>query len=110
MLVASEAELQARAAAMTKAIAAVDPGAPRARVIRASAKVGGGALPLLELEGPVCAVDPGALGAHTLARRLRAEDPPVVGRTRDGWLLLDPRTLTDDEARLAAVAVVEALG
>jgi L-seryl-tRNA(Ser) seleniumtransferase len=110
MLVAGEAELEARAAAMTKAIAAVDPGAPRARVIRASARVGGGALPLLELEGPVCAVDPGGLGADALARRLRAADPPVIGRARDGWLLLDPRTLTDDEARLAAVAVVEALG
>jgi L-seryl-tRNA(Ser) seleniumtransferase len=66
-------------------------------------------LPLLELEGPVCAVDPGALGADELARRLRAGDPPVVGRTRDGWLLLDPRTLTDSEAQVAAAAVVKAL-
>jgi L-seryl-tRNA(Ser) seleniumtransferase len=104
MLVAGEAELEARAEAMARAIPS------RARVIRASAKVGGGALPLLELEGPVCAVDPGELGADELARRLRAADPPVVGRTRDGWLLLDPRTLSDDEARLAAAAVVEALG
>jgi hypothetical protein len=40
---------------------------------------------------------------------MRASDPPVVGRTRDGWLLLDPRTLTDDEARIAAEAVVKAL-
>jgi L-seryl-tRNA(Ser) seleniumtransferase len=122
MLVAGESELQARAEAMAAAIAGTradaggadghaggaDP-APRARVIRASAKVGGGALPLLELEGPVCAVDPGALGADELARRLRVSDPPVVGRTRDGWLLLDPRTLTDDEAQLAAATVVKAL-
>ena len=105
MLVGGEAELQARAEAMARALA----DAP-ARVIRASAKVGGGALPLLELEGPVCAVDPGELGADELARRLRSADPPVVGRTRDGWLLLDPRTLTDDEARVAAAAVVTALG
>ncbi|HEX4719834.1 MAG TPA: L-seryl-tRNA(Sec) selenium transferase [Thermoleophilaceae bacterium] len=109
MLVAGETELQARADAMARAItAAGDPA--RARVIRASAKVGGGALPLLELEGPACAVDPGEIGADELGRRLRASDPPVVGRTRDGWLLLDPRTLTDDEARLAAAAVVDALG
>jgi L-seryl-tRNA(Ser) seleniumtransferase len=104
MLVAAEAELQARAEALAARI-----GAARARVIRAPAKVGGGALPLLELEGPVCAVDPGALGADELARRLRAADPPVIGRTRDGWLLLDPRTLTDDEARIAGDAVVNAL-
>ena len=115
MLTASESELAARAEAMAAAIneaadplPSADPPAadpPRARVIRASAKVGGGALPLLELEGPVCAVDPGELGADALARRLRACDPPVVGRTRDGWLLLDPRTLTDEEAHVAAAAV-----
>jgi L-seryl-tRNA(Ser) seleniumtransferase len=57
----------------------------------------------------VCAVDPGELGADELARRLRTAEPPVVGRTRDGWLLLDPRTVTDDEARIAADAVVKAL-
>jgi L-seryl-tRNA(Ser) seleniumtransferase len=79
-------------------------------VIRATAKVGGGALPLLELDGPVCAVDPGELGVDELARRLRAGDPPVIGRAREGWLLLDPRTLDDDEAREAAAAVIAALG
>jgi len=105
MLTAGDAVLRERAEAMRDAI-----GADRAQVIEATAKVGGGALPLLELEGPVCAVDPGELGADELARRLRAADPPVVGRTRDGWVLLDPRTLTDDEARIAAAAVVEALG
>lgn len=122
MLTAGEAELDARAAAMASAITGTEPGsaspicdevaagAPRARVIRAAAKVGGGALPLLELEGAVCAVDPGDVGADELARRLRAHDPPIVGRTRDGWLLLDPRTLTDEEAAIAADAVVEALG
>ena len=117
MLVAGEAELQARAERMVAAIgvaASADSSAGavpvRARVIRASARVGGGALPLLELDGAVCAVDPGSLGADELARRLRVSDPPVVGRTRDGWLLLDPRTLTDDEAQVAAAAVVAALG
>ena len=104
MLVAGGTELTARADAMAAAV-----GTGRARVIRAQALVGGGALPLLELEGPVCAVDPGAVGADELTRRLRASDPPVIGRTRDGWLLLDPRTLTDDEARIAAEAVVKAL-
>ncbi|MEA2484207.1 MAG: L-seryl-tRNA(Ser) seleniumtransferase [Thermoleophilaceae bacterium] len=117
MLVAGEAELQQRAEAMAAAISARCPPSgglsdlpDGVRVVRASAKVGGGALPLLELEGPVCAVDPGAVGADELARRLRGGEPPVHGRTRDGWLLLDPRTLSDDEARVAAEAVVRALG
>jgi L-seryl-tRNA(Ser) seleniumtransferase len=115
MLVAGEAELEARAESIARSTLTALSAAnvdleDRVRVIRASAKVGGGALPLLELEGPVCAVDPGEMGADELARRLRAADPPVVGRTRDGWVLLDPRTLTDDEAVLTAKAVADALG
>jgi L-seryl-tRNA(Ser) seleniumtransferase len=74
-------------------------------VVEAVAKVGGGALPLLELPGPAVALDPGAAGADALAAALRAGDPPVVGRIQDGRLLLDPRTLTDEEAALAAHAV-----
>ena len=40
----------------------------------------GRALPLLELEGPAVAVEPGDPGVDALAARLRAGDPPVVGR------------------------------
>ena len=68
-------------------------------VVDGVAKVGGGALPLLELPGPVAALD------EALAAPLRTSDPAVVGRVQDGRLLLDPRTLTDEEARLVAAAV-----
>jgi L-seryl-tRNA(Ser) seleniumtransferase len=40
-----------------------------------------------------------------VAARLRAADPPVIGRIQDDRLLLDPRTLTDDEIDLVARAV-----
>jgi hypothetical protein len=40
---------------------------------------------------------------------LRAGDLPVVARVRDGWLVLDPRTLTDDDAGAAAAALRAAL-
>jgi L-seryl-tRNA(Ser) seleniumtransferase len=104
MLTAGEEELRARAELMRDVVG------DAARVIVASGRVGGGALPLLELEGPVCAVDPGATGLDGLARRLRDSDPPVIARAREGWLLLDPRTLDDASARAAAEAVVAALG
>jgi L-seryl-tRNA(Ser) seleniumtransferase len=70
--------------------------------------VGGGALPLLELEGPVVAIDDRD-GADALATSLRAGDPPVIARIREGRVLLDPRTLTDEEADLVATAVRAAL-
>ena len=73
-----------------------------ARSIDGVAKVGGGALPLLELPGPVVAVQG---HAEELAARLRANDPPIVGRIQDGRLLLDPRTLADDEIDLVRTAL-----
>jgi L-seryl-tRNA(Ser) seleniumtransferase len=103
MLAAGRDELDARARAMAELI-------PGAEVTEATAKVGGGALPLLELAGPVCSVDPAPLGIEELAGRLRAADPPVIARAREGRMLLDPRTLTDDEAPIAARAVADALG
>ena len=75
----------------------------RARVIRATARVGGGALPLLELEGPVVALDRRSRGAGP---SLRTNEPPVIGRIHDGRVLLDPRTLTDEEVELVAQAVL----
>jgi L-seryl-tRNA(Ser) seleniumtransferase len=78
-------------------------------VVASTARVGGGALPLLELPGPVVAIDPGPAGASALAAVLRTGNPAVVGRIRDGRLLLDPRTLTDDEAHEVARAVRAAL-
>jgi L-seryl-tRNA(Ser) seleniumtransferase len=106
MLTAPRAELEARAELMRELL--LSAGA-EADVVEGAARVGGGALPLLELSGPACAVEPGPPGVDELARRLRAGDPPVVGRVRDGRLLLDPRTLTDPEARRAARAVVTAM-
>ena len=78
-------------------------------MIRAVARVGGGALPLLELHGPAVALDPGPAGPDVLAAALRAGDPPLVGRIQDGRLLLDPRTLDDAEADAAAEAVAHAI-
>jgi L-seryl-tRNA(Ser) seleniumtransferase len=106
MLTAPRSELERRSELMRTLVSA---GGGAATVVEATAKVGGGALPLLELSGPACAVEPGPPGADELARRLRAGDPPVIGRLREGRLLLDPRTLTDEEARRAAQAVVTAL-
>jgi L-seryl-tRNA(Ser) seleniumtransferase len=68
-------------------------------VVSSTAKVGGGALPLLELEGPAVAVP------IEWAVPLRLGDPPIVGRIRDNRLLLDPRTLTDAEADQVADAL-----
>ena len=106
MLGAVDSELLARAERMRQSL---HRHGVQAEVLRAAAKVGGGALPLLDLEGPVCSVDPGRLGLDDLASRLRSHEPPVIGRAREGWLLLDPRTLDDRDADVAAAAVARVL-
>jgi len=65
-------------------------------VFATSARVGGGAVPLLELPSFACALD----GGDALAAKLRASDPPVVAVVREGRVLLDCRTLTDDQCLL----------
>jgi seryl-tRNA(Sec) selenium transferase len=92
MLSASESELAARARLIREQLG------PVAEIVRTRAKVGGGALPLLELEGPAVALD----GSDALAAALRAGDPPVIARIHEGRVLLDPRTLTDEDAVEAA--------
>ena len=103
MLDAGEEALVQRARRLRSLI-----GEDRCQVVRAVGRVGGGALPLLELEGPVVAlgteVEPTAIGAL-----LRSGDPPLVGRIHDGQLLLDPRTLADEEIPVVAAAVRAAL-
>ena len=63
------------------------------------ARVGGGALPLVELPSAACAVE------EALAEPLRRGVPPVVALVRDGRTLLDCRTLTNAEVDEVAAAV-----
>jgi L-seryl-tRNA(Ser) seleniumtransferase len=104
MLEAPEAELLARAELILAGLPQ-----ERAELVWAGSRVGGGALPLLELHGPVVSVDPGAAGAPALAARLRQGPVAVIGRIQHERLLLDPRTLSDDEAAEAAGLVNRAM-
>jgi L-seryl-tRNA(Ser) seleniumtransferase len=66
------------------------------------ARAGGGALPLAEIPSFACAVE------EDLAAPLREGEPPVVGVVRDGRLLLDCRTLGDEELEEISAAVIAA--
>jgi L-seryl-tRNA(Ser) seleniumtransferase len=78
-------------------------------IVRAVARVGGGALPLLELAGLAVALDPDSAGAEALAARLRSGDPALLARIHGGRVLLDARTLGDTEIEAAAECVRRAL-
>jgi L-seryl-tRNA(Ser) seleniumtransferase len=79
---------------------------PPAGVVPCEGKVGGGALPLLELPGSAVAL-PG--DADALAARLRTGEPAVVARIHEGRTLLDVRSVADDELEALGGAARAAL-
>jgi L-seryl-tRNA(Ser) seleniumtransferase len=68
-------------------------------VVETVGRVGGGALPLLDLPSAAC-----ALGGD-LAAQLRAAPTPVLAVVRDGRTLLDCRTIAPSELDAVAAAV-----
>ena len=102
MLQASEETLASRARRLCDGLA------PSAVLVRSFSRSGGGALPLLELEGPAVQLRTGH-DPVLLARSLRGGEPPLVARIKDGCVLLDPRTLSDAEIPPAIEAVGAAI-
>lgn len=104
MLAATQEELTLRARELVEGIGGA------ASLVAGSGRVGGGSLPMHELAGPVVALEPGPPGADALAAALRTGDPPVLARIAAGRVLLDPRTIADDEVGPTAAAARAALG
>jgi L-seryl-tRNA(Ser) seleniumtransferase len=79
-----------------------------ARVVEDRAQVGGGALPTVELPTAGVAVGATDAAARGLDARLRAGDPPVIGRLVDDRLLLDCRTVLPGQVAGLVKALVAA--
>jgi L-seryl-tRNA(Ser) seleniumtransferase len=71
-------------------------------------RVGGGALPLGDLPGPRVSIRPLHISAARLEQALRAGDPPVICLVKDEAILLDPRTLLDDQPSLLPTLMAQA--
>jgi L-seryl-tRNA(Ser) seleniumtransferase len=78
-------------------------------VIPAESTVGGGSLPGERLPTSALAITPRPGRAADLLRRLREQEPPVIGRIEQERVLLDPRTVLPDEDDALLRAVVAAL-
>jgi L-seryl-tRNA(Ser) seleniumtransferase len=104
-LLAPPERLEARARALAARLArdgAAPAGALEVRHDRVP--VGGGSLPGFELDGWVIALHGGG-GAEALADRLRAEPVPVLARVRDDLVLVDLRTVDEEDEEIVARAV-----
>ncbi len=72
-------------------------------------QVGGGSLPLQELPTVVVAIRPLGCSVNELEKNLRGGDPPVISRISREELILDLRTVFDDEVVLLAAGIKNAL-
>jgi L-seryl-tRNA(Ser) seleniumtransferase len=100
-------ELEERAQGLATRLRGVD-GIASAEVEQDVAFVGGGSLPDQQMRTWVVAVQARNLDETTLAQRLRLGDPAVMGRVRDGKLVLDVRTVFCEQIDVLVQAVAAA--
>jgi L-seryl-tRNA(Ser) seleniumtransferase len=67
--------------------------------------IGGGAAPSSVLPTRLLSASCDGLSADELAARLRASNPPVIARVEQGRVLLDLRTVFDDQDSLVLAAL-----
>ena len=105
MLTATEEAVAQRAEELARRLAAL--GSPRLRVdtVRLPSKAGGGALPLLELPSRSVRVAIDGFSPNALEFELRAHDPPIIGRIDEEALVMDLRTIQDDEFPIVVAAL-----
>jgi L-seryl-tRNA(Ser) seleniumtransferase len=72
-------------------------------------QVGGGALPLQELPTMVLAVKPLDFSVNELEENLRKGEPPIISRISKDELILDMRTVLDEDIPLLAAGIEKAL-
>ncbi len=105
MLSEPEASVRRRARRLLRRIPAKARAALGLALVRDRSQAGGGSLPLVELPTAALALGTEAHPAHVLDARLRAQRPAVIGRIAANRLLLDCRTVADDELDLLADAL-----
>jgi L-seryl-tRNA(Ser) seleniumtransferase len=105
MLTEPEAAVHRRAQRCLRGLPPSVRAALGAQVVQDHAQVGGGALPVVELPTAALALGSPAHPAEALDARLRQAQPPIIGRIAGDRLLLDCRTVRDDEVSFLVAAV-----
>ncbi len=68
-------------------------------------QVGGGALPLESIKSRLLCLSPNQLSASRIVDILRSCDPPIIARLEKNHVLLDIRTIGDQELAIVAEAI-----
>lgn len=97
MITASEETVQKRACILLEKCLGLMTEQCAFAMVRSSSRVGGGAMPEQNVASWAVTVQPAALKVSLLEKRLRQALFPVIGRMEEDRLLLDMRTVADDE-------------
>jgi L-seryl-tRNA(Ser) seleniumtransferase len=107
-LLAPPARLELRAQALAERLAKAAGAAATVSVLPERSPVGGGSLPGFELESRVIALRT-PIPVEEFAARLRMPPLPVIARVRDDLVLIDVRTLLEDDDAAIEAAFARAL-
>jgi len=109
MLSLDRSKLKGRGRRLLRRLSGVPQGGTEFILKEDISQVGGGAYPLQELPTMVVAVKPRNLSVNRLQENLRRGDPPIISRISRDELILDMRTVFDDEIPLLAAGIEKAL-
>lgn len=109
MLTISVEELNQRARRLSRRLKQVLAGKAKISVIDGFSQVGGGALPTADIPSILVAIDPEDISVTILEKKLRTGDIPVLARIHKEQLLIDIRTVRDEEFTLIIIAMQSAL-
>jgi len=110
MLAMPEAEIRKRCLKLRRALTPLLAPGDELELLRETSEVGSGSLAAVPLPTWAVGLRLKGMETETLAARLRAVEVPVIGRVKDDRLLLDGRTIRDDEIPLIAAAIKRAYG
>jgi L-seryl-tRNA(Ser) seleniumtransferase len=68
-----------------------------AEILDLCSRVGGGALPLLQLPSKCVGVKLEGVSANTIESFMRRQTLPIIGRIETDYFVMDPRTIQDEE-------------
>jgi L-seryl-tRNA(Ser) seleniumtransferase len=104
-IAATREEISERAARMSEAIEQLTRGRFKASLEEGNSVVGGGSAPQVALPTVLVALRDDELSAASIEERLRSHRVPIITRTERGSVMIDLRTVADDEEAIILEAI-----
>jgi L-seryl-tRNA(Ser) seleniumtransferase len=98
-------ELKAKARRLLRMIGSLKTTRFHLELTDGNSKVGGGAMPLFAMPTRLLCIRPGDISASRIEEELRRYGPPIISRVEKDRVLLDLRTIQEDELKVVASAV-----